>query len=126
MRIFATAVGALDEPPSCFRVSWSIEQKVAVITGAPQGVGAALVKAYRDRDYCMATTACCIRVNEVAPGVIKSPMHPVETYTQLAVLHPLGGMGEIFEIVDAILCLESGSFVTGEILHVDGGRTAGH
>ena len=27
------------------------EQKVAVITGASQGIGAALVKAYRDRDY---------------------------------------------------------------------------
>src|SRR3984893_1956951 len=48
-----------------------------------------------------------IRVNAVAPGVIKTPMHPVEAHAQLAKLHPLGRMGEISEIVDAILYLES-------------------
>jgi NAD(P)-dependent dehydrogenase (short-subunit alcohol dehydrogenase family) len=67
-----------------------------------------------------------IRVNAVAPGVIKTPMHPVETHAQLGALHPLGRMGEISDIVDAILYLESASFVTGEILHVDGGQSAGH
>jgi NAD(P)-dependent dehydrogenase (short-subunit alcohol dehydrogenase family) len=67
-----------------------------------------------------------IRVNAVAPGVIKSPMHPVETHAQLGALHPVGRMGEISDIVDAILFLESASFVTGEILHVDGGQSAGH
>jgi len=67
-----------------------------------------------------------IRVNAVAPGTIKSPMHPVETYPQLDALHPVGHMGEISDIVDAILYLESASFVTGEILHVDGGQSAGH
>jgi NAD(P)-dependent dehydrogenase (short-subunit alcohol dehydrogenase family) len=35
-----------------------IEQKVAVITGASQGIGAALVKAYRDRKYRVVATAC--------------------------------------------------------------------
>src|SRR6267143_2214976 len=44
-----------------------------------------------------------IRVNAVAPGVIKTPMHPVEAHVQLAKLHPLGRMGEISEVVDAIL-----------------------
>lgn len=67
-----------------------------------------------------------IRVNAVAPGIIKSPMHPAETYAQLDALHPIGHMGEIADIVDAILYLESASFVTGEILHVDGGQSAGH
>src|SRR5712675_677844 len=67
-----------------------------------------------------------IRVNAVAPGVIKTPMHPVETHAQLARLHPLGRMGEISEIVDAILYLESAGFVTGETIHVDGGQSAGH
>jgi NAD(P)-dependent dehydrogenase (short-subunit alcohol dehydrogenase family) len=67
-----------------------------------------------------------IRVNAVAPGVIKTPMHPVETHAQLAKLHPLGRMGEISEIVDAILYLESAGFVTGETIHVDGGQSAGH
>ena len=45
---------------------------------------------------------------------------------QLGALHPLGRMGEISDIVDAILYLESAGFVTGEILHVDGGQSAGH
>jgi NAD(P)-dependent dehydrogenase (short-subunit alcohol dehydrogenase family) len=67
-----------------------------------------------------------IRVNAVALGIIKTPMHPVETYVQLAALHPLGRMGEISDVVDAILYLESASFVTGEIVHVDGGQSAGH
>jgi len=66
-----------------------------------------------------------IRVNAVAPGVIK-PMHPVETHHALGGLHPLGRMGEIADIVDAILYLESATFVTGETLHVDGGQSAGH
>jgi NAD(P)-dependent dehydrogenase (short-subunit alcohol dehydrogenase family) len=67
-----------------------------------------------------------IRVNAVAPGIIKSPMHPVETHAQLDALHPVGHMGEISDIVEAILYLESAPFVTGEILHVDGGQSAGH
>jgi NAD(P)-dependent dehydrogenase (short-subunit alcohol dehydrogenase family) len=67
-----------------------------------------------------------IRVNAVALGVIKSPMHPVETHAQLDALHPVGHMGEISDVVDAILYLETAGFVTGEILHVDGGQSAGH
>jgi NAD(P)-dependent dehydrogenase (short-subunit alcohol dehydrogenase family) len=67
-----------------------------------------------------------IRVNAVAPGTIKTPMHSVAEYAQLAALHPVGRLGEISDIVDAILYLEGASFVTGEILHVDGGQSAGH
>ena len=67
-----------------------------------------------------------IRVNAVAPGVIQTPMHAPETHEFLAKLHPVGRMGEIQDIVDAILFLENASFVTGEILHVDGGQSAGH
>jgi NAD(P)-dependent dehydrogenase (short-subunit alcohol dehydrogenase family) len=67
-----------------------------------------------------------IRVNAVAPGVIKTPMHSVETHAQLDDLHPIGHMGEISDIVGAILYLETASFVTGEVLHVDGGQSAGH
>ncbi|HTW36923.1 MAG TPA: SDR family oxidoreductase [Rhizomicrobium sp.] len=67
-----------------------------------------------------------IRVNAVAPGIIKTPMNPPETYEQLAALHPLGRMGEVSDVVGAILYLESAGFVTGETLHVDGGQAAGH
>jgi len=67
-----------------------------------------------------------VRVNAVAPGVIKTPMHGPETHEFLAKLHPVGRMGEMRDIVDAVLYLEDAAFVTGEILHVDGGQSAGH
>ena len=67
-----------------------------------------------------------IRVNAVSPGIIKTPMHAPETHSALAGLHPVGRMGEISDIVNATLFLESAGFVTGEILHVDGGQSAGH
>jgi NAD(P)-dependent dehydrogenase (short-subunit alcohol dehydrogenase family) len=67
-----------------------------------------------------------IRFNAVSPGVIRTPMHPAETHEFLAALHPVGRLGEIDEIVEAVTYLESARFVTGEILHVDGGQQAGH
>jgi NAD(P)-dependent dehydrogenase (short-subunit alcohol dehydrogenase family) len=67
-----------------------------------------------------------IRVNAVALGIIRTPMHPVHTHDTLAGMHPLGRMGEIDEVVEAILYLEQARFVTGAILPVDGGQSAGH
>ncbi len=67
-----------------------------------------------------------IRSNAVALGAIRTPMHDPSSYDALAKLHPLGRLGEIDDIVDAVLYLENAAFVTGEILHVDGGQSAGH
>lgn len=67
-----------------------------------------------------------IRANAVSPGIIKSPMHPAETHEALGGLHPMGHMGEMKDIADAVLYLDNAPFVTGEILHVDGGQSAGH
>src|SRR6476646_3707725 len=61
-----------------------------------------------------------IRVNAVAPGIIRTPMHPPETHAALAGLHPVGRLGTVQEVVDAVLYLEYAKFVTGETLHVDG------
>jgi NAD(P)-dependent dehydrogenase (short-subunit alcohol dehydrogenase family) len=66
-----------------------------------------------------------VRVNAVAPGVIKTPLHELASYKGLAELHPLGRLGEVRDVVDAILYLERATFVTGEILHIDGGQAAG-
>jgi len=67
-----------------------------------------------------------IRVNAVSPGIIKTPMHGAETHAALGQLHPVGHMGEVNDIAQAIVYLERAGFVTGEILHVDGGQSAGH
>ena len=67
-----------------------------------------------------------IRFNAVSPGIIKTPMHAPETHQWLSALHPVGHIGEVQDIVGAVLYLESATFVTGEILHVDGGQSAGH
>jgi NAD(P)-dependent dehydrogenase (short-subunit alcohol dehydrogenase family) len=67
-----------------------------------------------------------VRVNAVAPGVIRTPLHDAASYEGMAGLHPLGRIGEVSDIVDGILCLERATFVTGETLHIDGGQAAGH
>ncbi|MCY1412233.1 3-beta-hydroxycholanate 3-dehydrogenase (NAD(+)) 1 [compost metagenome] len=67
-----------------------------------------------------------IRVNAVSPGIIKTPMHGAETHEALGNLHPVGHMGEVDDIAQAVVYLDGAKFVTGEILHVDGGQSAGH
>jgi NAD(P)-dependent dehydrogenase (short-subunit alcohol dehydrogenase family) len=64
--------------------------------------------------------------NAFAPGIIQTPMHDPESYDGLADLHPVGRIRSISDIVDGVLYLENAPFVTGEILHIDGGQSAGH
>ena len=66
-----------------------------------------------------------IRINTVALGAIKTPMHKIETYEFLKNLQPMGRMGEVDEVVDAVIYLNDAMFVTGEVLHTDGGAHAG-
>ena len=67
-----------------------------------------------------------IRVNAVSPGIIQTPVYPADSYEGLGDrLPPLGRVGQVSDVVDAILFLESSPYITGEILHVDGGQTAG-
>jgi NAD(P)-dependent dehydrogenase (short-subunit alcohol dehydrogenase family) len=67
-----------------------------------------------------------IRANAVSLGVIETPLNPPEAFTALAKLHPTGRAGQVSDVVAGILYLESAPFVTGEILHIDGGQSAGH
>jgi NAD(P)-dependent dehydrogenase (short-subunit alcohol dehydrogenase family) len=66
-----------------------------------------------------------VRVNAVAPGYIKTAINPEATHATLAGMHPLDRMGEISDVVAAVMYLESADFITGEVLHVDGGQTVG-
>jgi NAD(P)-dependent dehydrogenase (short-subunit alcohol dehydrogenase family) len=65
-----------------------------------------------------------VRVNAVAPGTVQTPEHDAASYEGMA--GPIGRVGQIGDIADAILYLEGATFVTGEVLHVDGGQAAGH
>jgi NAD(P)-dependent dehydrogenase (short-subunit alcohol dehydrogenase family) len=65
-----------------------------------------------------------VRVNAVALGVIETA-DDAASYAGMAELHPLGRLGQIDDVVDGVLYLERASFVTGEILHIDGGQSAG-
>ena len=66
-----------------------------------------------------------IRFNTVSPGNINTPMHAKDNHAVLAKFHPLARMGEISDIVDAVLYLQNATFVTGENIRVDGGVHAG-
>ena len=85
--------------------------------GGLNAVTKALAVEYADRG---------IRANTVALGIIRTPMHGESTHEALAKMHPIGRIGEVGDVVDAVLYLEDARFVTGEVLHVDGGQSAGH
>jgi NAD(P)-dependent dehydrogenase (short-subunit alcohol dehydrogenase family) len=67
-----------------------------------------------------------VRVNAVSLGVIKTAMHDESSYAGMGALHPIGRVGEVEDVVGGVLYLESAPFVTGEVLHIDGGQSAGH
>jgi NAD(P)-dependent dehydrogenase (short-subunit alcohol dehydrogenase family) len=98
-------------------------------SGTPE-VLAALTKgglAAATRSLAIEYASRGIRVNAVSPGIIQTPVHPAESYDDLGGrLPPLGRAGQVSDVVDGILFLESSPYITGEILHIDGGQIAGH
>lgn len=97
------------------------------IAGAPSGL-ALLTKGGLDavtRGLAIEYAQTGVRVNAVAPGIIKTPMHDPTAHGVLAGMHPMGRMGEVSEVAEAVMYLENAAFVTGETLNVDGGQHAG-
>jgi len=98
-------------------------------SGTPE-VLAALTKgglAAATRSLAIEYASRGIRVNAVSPGIIQTPVHPAASYEHLGSrLPPLGRAGQVSDVVDGILFLESSPYITGEILHIDGGQIAGH
>jgi len=98
-------------------------------SGAP-AVLAALTKgglAAATRSLAIEYAAYGIRVNAVSPGIIATPLHPADSYEHLGGrLPPLGRVGQVSDVVDGVLFLESSPYITGEILHIDGGQIAEH
>ncbi|MDI9257928.1 SDR family NAD(P)-dependent oxidoreductase [Flavobacterium sedimenticola] len=70
-----------------------------------------------------------IRVNTIAPGIIRSPLQGkigVNDADGLAGLHLLNRIGEASDIAEMTYQLAKSNFITGEIINVDGGHVAGH
>ncbi len=88
----------------------------ALTKGGPVAASRSLAIEYASRG---------VRVNEVSLGVVKTPAHDPASHGGLKALRPLGRVGEVSDVVDAILYLERAIFVTGETLQVDGGQAAG-
>jgi NAD(P)-dependent dehydrogenase (short-subunit alcohol dehydrogenase family) len=94
----------------------------AVLTALTKGALAAAT-----RSLAIEYASRGIRVNAVSPGVIQTPVYPAESYEGLGDrLPPLGHVGQVSDVVNAILFLESSPYITGETLHIDGGQIAGH
>jgi NAD(P)-dependent dehydrogenase (short-subunit alcohol dehydrogenase family) len=66
-----------------------------------------------------------IRFNAVAPGVVDTPMHQKDDKTHLSSLNPMGIVADAQDIADAVMYLTEARYVTGEVLHVDGGAHMG-
>src|ERR1700741_549893 len=97
--------------------SGAVPALLAVLSKSPmQAVIKALALEYASNN---------IRFNTVSPGNINTPLHAKDNHAALAKFHPLARMGEISDIVDAVLYLQNASFVTGENIRVDGGVHAG-
>jgi NAD(P)-dependent dehydrogenase (short-subunit alcohol dehydrogenase family) len=94
----------------------------AVLTALTKGGLAAAT-----RSLAVEYASLGIRVNAISPGVIQTPAHPPESYEDLGgQLPPLGRVGQVSYVVDGVLFLESSPYITGEVLHIDGGEIAGH
>ena len=97
--------------------SGAVPAVLAVLSKSPmQAVNKALALEY---------AADNIRFNTVSPGIINTPMHAKQDHAALAKFHPLARMGEVSDIIDAVLYLQNATFVTGENIRVDGGVHAG-
>jgi NAD(P)-dependent dehydrogenase (short-subunit alcohol dehydrogenase family) len=66
-----------------------------------------------------------IRFNAVAPGEVDTPMHAKDSKDHMKSLSPMGAIAEVDDIVEAIVYLTEARYVTGEVLHVDGGAHIG-
>jgi len=96
-----------------------------VITGASSGIGLDMARAFHALTVALAAELARhkIRVNTLAPGIIRTPLIP--DADSLAAIHPLGRVGEVRDTSEAAPYLATAGFVTGTTLAVDGGCSHG-
>jgi len=101
----------------------------AADSGAP-AVLAALTEgglAAATRSLAVEYASLGIRVNAVSLGTIHTPARAPGSCEHLGDrLPPLGRVGQVSDVVNSVLFLESSPYITGEVLHIDGGQVDGH
>lgn len=103
---------------------------IAAYRPAARGsVVAAINGALASLAYALAVELGPVRVNVVSPGWVDSPIWKFvagdaksETLSAMAGRLPVGRIGQPEDIADAIRFLMANGFVTGTVLHVEGGH----
>jgi NAD(P)-dependent dehydrogenase (short-subunit alcohol dehydrogenase family) len=120
-------------PAMLARSSGHIVNMAATIAERPNSEVPAVLAALTKGGVAAATRSLAIeyarrgiRVNAVSPGIIQTPLHAPDSYASSARRVPVGRVGQVSDVVDGVLFLESSPYITGEILHIDGGQIAGH
>jgi NAD(P)-dependent dehydrogenase (short-subunit alcohol dehydrogenase family) len=115
------------------RASGHIVNMAATIAERPNSAVPAVLTALSKVGVASATRSLAleyagrgVRVNAVSPGIIQTPLHAAESYATSAGLVPVGRVGQVSDVVQGVLFLEDSPYITGEILHIDGGQVAGH
>jgi NAD(P)-dependent dehydrogenase (short-subunit alcohol dehydrogenase family) len=125
VRMTQAALGVMKGPGHIVNISTTlaVQPNVAVPSALPVLIKGGIEAATR----ALATELAAreIRVNAIAPGIVDTPMHTRESHDFLRKLTPGGRIAAVSDIAEALLYLEGARFVSGEILHVDGGAHAG-
>jgi NAD(P)-dependent dehydrogenase (short-subunit alcohol dehydrogenase family) len=115
------------------RASGHIVNMAATIAEQPNSAVPAVLTALTKGGVASATRSLAleyagrgVRVNAVSPGIIRTPQHAADSYSASAALVPVGRVGQVSDVVRGVLFLEDSPYITGEILHIDGGQVAGH
>jgi NAD(P)-dependent dehydrogenase (short-subunit alcohol dehydrogenase family) len=96
------------------------KKKTIIVTGASRDIGAAVLRAFLDRGYNVVANS-----RSTVPGVVDTPVHKDHSIEFLKNLSQTRAISEVQDVVDAVIYLTEARYVTGGVLHVDGGAHAG-
>jgi 3-oxoacyl-[acyl-carrier protein] reductase len=122
-RDLAAYLRAEERGGSIVHVASTLALAPAAGTAVYSATKAALVSFVRTAALDLAKDG--IRVNAVAPGIVDTEMIRGRDVDALRALHPLGRLGTPREIADAIVFALDAEWMTGSVLTIDGGLTAG-
>ena len=115
-------------------------KKTVIVTGASQGIGAAVVQAFLDRGCNVVATSLSFSKAAFTPSpilalvdgdigqavsVVDTPLHKDAPKDSLKTRTPMGMISDPKDIAEAVVYLAEADHVTGEVLHVDDGAHVG-